>query len=179
LTFTDKIKNAIPFLRSPVRLPGDVARSLRPVRSPFIKWRTEGKDELIVIYSPRPKDQFWIGWLAKLAMEPEDRKTELDEIGSKIWNLCDGTNKVGDICKIIGNEYQLTDRQVEVSVLSFMNSLRQRKFIGLTEEDKERVDEALAKVKSGTIEEKESADKINGNTTSNPRRKRIRQQRRY
>jgi hypothetical protein len=173
VAIADKIRNLIPFLRGPIRLPGEVARSLKPIRSPEVKWRSEGVDNLTVIYSARPKDQFWVAWLAKMANEPEERKTELDEIGSKIWGMCDGSHRVAEICRLIAAEYQLTDRQVEVSVLQFLNMLRTRRFVGLTEEDKLKVDIATGKVKAGSASDGGNA--TNGKTSSG--RKRSKQKR--
>jgi len=179
LNLTDRIKNLIPMLKGPVRLPPDVVRSLRPVRSPFLKWRREGPDNLTVIYSARPKDQFWIGWLARLALQPEERRTELDEISSRVWDLCDGVNKVSDICKVLVQEYKLGDRQVEVSVLQFLNTLRSKRFVGLTEEDKSKVDTAVAKVKRQPETTASDGLTSNGKQSASAIRKRAKQQRRH
>ena len=47
----------------------------------------------------------------------------LDEIGSRIWGLCDGTHSVSDIIESICAEYDAPPETIKVDVLELLEEL--------------------------------------------------------
>jgi Coenzyme PQQ synthesis protein D (PqqD) len=107
----------------------------RPVRHPLIAWsreptRQEGLPELVLVRVPRRQDR-WGNFIAKWFKLPDDKKIELDQIGSDVWELCDGTHSVESIASRISKSYQLNKRQAEASVTAYLKMLADRRLIGL------------------------------------------------
>jgi hypothetical protein len=66
---------------------------------------------------------------------------ELDDVGSAVWEACDGNNTVNDIVGILADEYKLSRREVEMSLTKYLRTLGQRKMIGFMV-DRETAEEA-------------------------------------
>ena len=58
----------------------------------------------------------------------------LNEVGSRIWELIDGTRSVSEITEIIVTEYDVTAEQAELDVNEFIQELGQNKMLVLAEE---------------------------------------------
>ena len=99
----------------------------RPVRNPDLKWRTNDDDCAEVII-PRRKDRMGrvMSWVFAV---PETRPVLLDEVGTHIWNLCDGEHTVGDLIQALCDEYRLGQREVEVSLTEYLRMLGKRGMI--------------------------------------------------
>jgi len=55
---------------------------------------------------------------------PEQGRTKvLNEVGSRIWALADGTRTLGSIVEIICQEYEVTPAQAQADVLAFAERL--------------------------------------------------------
>ncbi|MEI6431031.1 MAG: PqqD family protein, partial [bacterium] len=79
---------------------------------------------------PRRKDKFG-NLMAKIFRLPEYRRLELDEIGSDVWELCDGETPVESLTKAICDRYKLNRRQAETSVTAYLKMLAERNLIAL------------------------------------------------
>ena len=55
----------------------------------------------------------------------------MDQIGSEVWELCDGTHSVEGISQAISRSYKLNKRQAETSVTAYLKMLADRRLIGL------------------------------------------------
>ena len=86
--------------------------------------------ELVLVRVPRRQDR-WGNFIAKWFKLPDDKKIELDQIGSDVWELCDGTHSVESIASRISKSYQLNKRQAEASVTAYLKMLADRRLIGL------------------------------------------------
>ena len=53
----------------------------------------------------------------------------LDEIGSRIWELCDGTRTVSEIVGAIVQEYDAPAAEIEGDVLELLNDLAAEKLV--------------------------------------------------
>jgi hypothetical protein len=58
----------------------------------------------------------------------------LNEVGSRIWELIDGTRNVGEITKIIVAEYDVTAEQAERDISDFIQELVDNKMLVLADE---------------------------------------------
>ena len=107
----------------------------RPLRHPKIVWsrepaREDGLPDLILVRIPRRQDR-WGNFVAKWFKLPDHKKIELDQIGSEVWELCDGAHNVESISRQISQSYKLNKRQAETSVTAYLKMLADRRLIGL------------------------------------------------
>ena len=106
----------------------------RPLRHPKIEWTREPRrsDEVVValLQIPRLRGK-WADLVAKWLQVPDFKRVELDEIGSDVWVMCDGSTDVAAIAKAIGTSYRLNKRQAEVSVTAYLKTLAERRLIAL------------------------------------------------
>jgi Coenzyme PQQ synthesis protein D (PqqD) len=116
----------------------------RPLRNELVTWERvvrlvdAANDELeeservpiVMLTIPRRKDR-WGNLMAAWLKLPETRKVELDEMGSDVWERCDGNTSVDSINRDICAKYRLNKRQGEVSVTAYLKMLADRRFIRL------------------------------------------------
>ncbi len=122
-----------PFLnRAKGSLPRGEMLALRPLRSREIAWSPKAEDETpgVKLVVPRRDDK--IGQiLSRLFQVPATKTIELDEFGAAVWEKCDGQHSVDQLISFTCSAYKLNRRQAEVSVVTFMRMLAQRRLIGL------------------------------------------------
>ena len=99
-----------------------------PVRNQLITWEIDDKGEASLVVPQ--KDKLWIRLASKLFMLPNKRVIVLDSIGSYVWQKCDGKHTISQIVKSVQNQYQLTRKEAETSLFTFMQQLGKRNFIG-------------------------------------------------
>src|SRR5438132_8201304 len=96
---------------------------------------TEAGEALLKV--PRRKDRV-AGVLGSWFHVPEARGVQLDEVGTYVWSLCDGTNTVESIVKQTSREYKMNRREVEMSVTKYLQMLAERNFIAFYQKNKTR-----------------------------------------
>lgn len=114
-----------------------------PLRNPVVAWKVneEGEVHLTV---PLRKD----GWMrvAKVLFRiPDTREILLDEVGSEVWQWCDGESSVAQIIQRLQQRHKLNYKEAEVSLTAYLKTLAQRGLIGLKLEMDEAQARALAK----------------------------------
>ena len=55
----------------------------------------------------------------------------LDEIGSLVWELCDGEHSVRHIVRALAERYKLHRKEAEVSVVAYLRMLAKKRFIAI------------------------------------------------
>jgi hypothetical protein len=77
-------------------------------------------------------------WFARLARRigmgdssAQEKKLQLDELGTAVWDMIDGKRSVQQLIKIFASKYQLHPREAEVSITLFLRDLGKRGIIGL------------------------------------------------
>lgn len=125
-----------PFLRAQPAVDRQTASRLRPMRNRAIEWEVGDQGEA-VLQVPRRKDRVgrFVGAWFRL---PDTRTVVLDEVGTFVWGLCDGRNTVEAIVGKLLAEYKLGRRETEVSVAAYLQSLVERRLIGLYEREGRR-----------------------------------------
>lgn len=109
-------------------LSRDQAFEARPVRNPRLKWRVNDA-ECVEVIVPRRKDT--VGrLLGFLFFVPDNRPVTLDEVGSRVWHLCDGEHTVAQVAQTLADEYKLGRREVEVSLTEYLRTLGKRGMVG-------------------------------------------------
>ena len=125
------LKQYFPFLnRAKGALPRGEMLALRPLRNVSVAW--EPKPEAVGVQLTVPRRDDKLGQLlGRVFQVPSTKTIELDEFGSAVWEKCDGKHSVEQLVVFTASAYKLNRRQAEVSVVSFMRILAQRRLIGL------------------------------------------------
>lgn len=144
------IAESLPGMKKHKQLDRGEALRMKPVQNSAIKTETkkiseddddgEEPDEdnqahTVILIIPRKDDRI-SRVLARILQAPAERKIELDEINTAIWERCDGNHTVEDLTKFVSSKYKLNRRQAEVSVIAVMKLLSQRRLIGFIKEGK-------------------------------------------
>ena len=133
---SDTVNRYIPIVRRKPKIDRKEALGIVPVRHPLVKWERNDSGE-VVLRIPMRDDRTARAVKAiikavKMAKElPETRQVGLDEVGSYVWELCDGERDINAIVLGVSREYKLTRREAEASVTMFIQTLTKKNLIGL------------------------------------------------
>lgn len=114
---------------APPQLTREQAMSARPVRNPALRCERNENEEAVV-HLPRRKD-FLGRLLAWAFFVPESRPVVLDEVGTFVWDQCDGTNTVTDLVALMADRYNIGRREVEISLTEYLKTLGKRGMVGM------------------------------------------------
>ena len=122
-----------PFLnRRNGSLPRGEMLALRPLRNQAIAWQMKTDTEAPGASLTVPRREDKLGRIvSRIFQVPATKTIELDEFGAAVWEKCDGRHSVEQLVVFTSQAYKLNRRQAEVSVVSFMRMLAQRRLIGL------------------------------------------------
>jgi hypothetical protein len=105
------------------------AMKVYPLRNQDLEWYSD-EENLAVITVKRRTDMAG-RVLANLLDSPNEKKIRLDEVGTFVWNLCDGERTIEQIVTEMVSEHKLTRREVELSLTEFLRTLAKRGMIGV------------------------------------------------
>ncbi|MXW78497.1 MAG: PqqD family protein [Gemmatimonadetes bacterium] len=108
----------------------------RPTRNESLRWENNDNGEVQV--SIKRQDTWKVRLLSKFFYIPRQRKITLDEVGSEVWRMCNGRNSVGRMIEELSDKYQLNRKEAEVSLLQYLKTLGQKRFIGFVLESDEK-----------------------------------------
>jgi hypothetical protein len=95
----------------------------RPARHPDVAWRSWGGE--VVILTPAGHD-------AKAAAAMADgAEHDLNEVGSRIWELCDGRRTLPEIASVLVEEFEVDPVEARVDVAAFVAQLLEMKLLVL------------------------------------------------
>jgi len=109
-------------------LSREQALGAKPIRNTLVQWE-RGEDGEIQIQIPRRTDRK-ARFLARLFPAPPVKVIVLDEVGSEIWDMCDGQTSVSELVQAIRKKYKLNRKETEMSVTLYLKQLAQRGLIG-------------------------------------------------
>ena len=126
---------------------------LKPVRNPIAKWEKDDEGRIkITVPTTKPSKRREgkasskvVNLLTKLLPEPpKEKRIQLDEIGSFVWEMCDGEKTTRDIIDYLCQKYKLLPREAEVPLSKYLNALAKRGLIGfiLPEDLRKRLEKA-------------------------------------
>jgi len=64
----------------------------------------------------------------------------LNEVGNRIWELCDGTHGMAEMVCVLAKEYNAPAEMIEMDVLEVLEDLRKKDLIVDSEQDRRDVD---------------------------------------
>ena len=100
----------------------------RPARNEVLKWeKNEAGEARITVVR---QDNWKTRLLSKVFYIPRERTITLDEVGTEVWQMCNGRTSVAQMIQSLRDKYQLDRKEAEVSLLSYLKTLGQKRFIG-------------------------------------------------
>jgi hypothetical protein len=132
--------------RNKPRLTREAMMESRPARNDMLAWeKTETGEARIKV----TRQETWkTRLLSKVFYIPETRSITLDEVGTEVWQMCDGHTSVATMIDRLRERYKLDRKEAEVSLLSYLKTLGQKRFIGFLVEG-QKPDRQKAKDASG------------------------------
>lgn len=105
------------------------AMQVMPIRNPSLEWEVN-EDSNVVVTLPRRRDLK--GRLLTFFFPiPESRPVVLDEVGTFIWQRCDGNYTMDELVECLCAEYNLNRKEVQVSLVEYMKMLGQRGMVAI------------------------------------------------
>jgi hypothetical protein len=98
----------------------------KPVRNPSVQWEmVDGKTGPEALLTVPPPKSAWMPLIRVIAVVPsKERRIQLDEVGSFVWQRCEGERTVQDLCDALCEHYRLSYREGLVSLsLSYREGL--------------------------------------------------------
>jgi len=101
-----------------------------PVRNPDLKVKREQNGAVTLHVPFRPPR--WARFLSKLLrMEDAERRISLDEIGTFVWDMCDGETTVRAMIARFTDKHKLNRKEAEVSMVEYLRTLAKKGLIGI------------------------------------------------
>ena len=100
----------------------------RPARNELLSWAKSDRGEAQITVARQ--DTWKVRLLSKVLYVPQERKITLDEVGTEVWQMCDGKTTVAQMIESLGKTYTLDRKEAEVSLLSYLKTLGQKRFVG-------------------------------------------------
>jgi hypothetical protein len=129
----------LALLRRQKPLSREKSLSSIPVRNQAIE-EERADDGNVRLVIPRRED-WWVRAAARFFYVPQRRRVTLDEIGSFVWELCDGEHDVRQIIRALAERYKLHRKEAEVSVVAYLRTLAKRRFIAVAVLKDKKADE--------------------------------------
>ena len=126
------------FRRKKVTIPPltrDDSLSAKPVLNRLVKVE-RGPDGNVILHIPR-RQTAMVKTVSSFFRLPPYRKVALDELGTFVIELCDGTHTVAEVIEKFSRRFRLTRREAEQSMRDFLRNLAGRSIIGLILEAKD------------------------------------------
>ena len=100
----------------------------KPVRNDQLTWETNEEGEVTVTLQ---RGESWkVRALSKLFWIPNQKTLVLDEIGSQVWNMCDGRTNVEAMIRKLSGIHKLNVKESETSLLAYLKKLGQKGLVG-------------------------------------------------
>ena len=100
----------------------------KPVRNDQLTWETNDEGEVVVTLQ---RGESWkVRLLSKLFWIPNQKTLVLDEIGSQVWNMCDGRTHVEAMIRKLSKIHKLNIKESEISLLAYLKKLGQKGLVG-------------------------------------------------
>lgn len=123
------------FRRRPKPLSREQSLASVPLRNQAIEVEHTDKGEVRLVIPLR--QTWWAKALSRFLYVPRKRKVVLDEIGSFVWDLCDGQHDIRQIVQALSTRYKLHRKEAEVSVVAYLRQLARKGIIGVAVPNKQ------------------------------------------
>lgn len=116
--------------RQPRELSRGASLESRPARNPALT--AERNDDGTVLVRVPTNPSRWARFAARLLrVEDAERRISLDELGTFVWDQCDGETTVRMLIGRFSKEYKLNRKEAEVSMVEYLRTLATKGLIGI------------------------------------------------
>ncbi len=131
-TFTSN-DNMIPVVSLGNSLNREQALNAVPIRNEAVSTQYEDSGEAILTF--HVQQRAWLASLLRVLGKRDtfsmQKKLQLDEIGTLIWQSSDGKTSVLDMIELLCERYRLHRKEAEKSLLAFLRMLGDRGLIAI------------------------------------------------
>ena len=114
--------------RKTPKLTREAMLNSRPGRNEALTWEKNDQGEVQITVV---RQETWkVRLLSKVFYVPKQRRITLDQVGTEVWQMCNGQTTVAQMIEGLSKKYQLNRKEAEVSLLSYLRTLGQKRFIG-------------------------------------------------
>jgi len=100
-----------------------------PIQNPGL--RVDRDDDGCVVFLIPRRDTLWVKVLDKILVVPKYRRLGLDEIGSYVWEMCDGQTTVRAMIRRFSKQYKLSRKEAEVSMVAYLKQLAKKGIVAI------------------------------------------------
>ena len=119
----------ITYQGSRAKIPYKKLLQAKPKKSENVEW--DGKDpETLKLYVPYKKT-YIIKLLSRFMEIPDERTFRFNQMGTMVWDLCDGTNTIEEIKLAIMKRSKGDEKDIERRLIKFINKLSVNELITL------------------------------------------------
>ena len=115
-------------LRKQPKIGREAMFKSKPVRNDRLEWEKSEDDEVAVTLTRA--DTWKVRLLTKLFWVPKQRTLVLDQIGSQVWDMCDGRTNVEAMIRRLSEAHKLNLKEAEISLLAYLKKLGQKRLVG-------------------------------------------------
>lgn len=105
--------------------------SSKPVRN--VNWETDAATGFAVLLKPKFPPAV-LRWVRPLLIRGENFRIKLDEVGTHIWQNCDGNQSLEDIAKTLVGRFGENIEPVEERLGMFVSQLMRSGFVSFPDE---------------------------------------------
>ena len=110
------------------RISREAMLASKPIRNELVRWERDDNGEVLITLT---RQQRWkVNLLAKFFYIPKERRIGLDEIGSEVWEMCDGKHSLDRMIRRLADKYKLNRREAEVALTTYLKQLGKKRLIG-------------------------------------------------
>ena len=107
----------------------------KPTRNSALDW--ENNDEGEVSITLQRADSMKVRIISKIFWVPDKRTMVLDQIGTQVWEMCDGRTTVEAMIRRLSEDHKLNNKEAEISLLAYLKQLGQKNLVGFVVEKKD------------------------------------------
>jgi len=101
----------------------------KPLRNPAVETQPSDTGGMQLIAPLETQGRGFVGAVAKWMKAPDTKTFELDEVGSFVWELCDGNHTFEGISKKLCARYKMNRTEADASLAAYLQTLGQRRLI--------------------------------------------------
>ena len=92
---------------------------------------TRDKNGSVTLRVPLRLSPFLRRVLGRFAADASDQKSALDEVGSFVWDMCDGRTTVLEMITRISERYKLNRKETEISLTTYLRTLMGKNYVAI------------------------------------------------
>ena len=115
-------------LRGQPKISREAMFGSKPTRNDLLEWeKTEDGEASITM---KRGDNWKVRILSKIFWIPKQRTLVLDQIGTQVWEMCDGRTTVEAMIRRLSRNHKINEKEAEISLLAYLKKLAQKRLVG-------------------------------------------------